>query len=268
MLTGGVPYNLTMLDPKESLAENTERLFLSPDAPLSAECEFLISPLSAAGTDSPQRRILELLAQNDRGLRTEEITRALRPESEDIIQAAIQSLEEYGLIRGYGAFRKRKHGAVYCLSDSCLLFYLRFVNGCAGAPPRSWNDEGERRTWMNAAFTISCLSHMTEIREATGILRILVSICVWQPEGRPVLVFDRGDRAVSICAIEYSESPLPAAECLAHLQRLMEQFRAETKTKKALKPVMIAPYGIDGTTDGTEVQCVTLDDLFREVSPY
>ena len=122
MLTGGVPYNLTMLDPKESLAENTERLFLSPDAPLSAECEFLISPLSAAGTDSPQRRILELLAQNDRGLRTEEITRALRPESEDIIQAAIQSLEEYGLIRGYGAFRKRKHGAVYCLSDSCLLF--------------------------------------------------------------------------------------------------------------------------------------------------
>ena len=121
---------------------------------------------------------------------------------------------------------------------------------------------------MNAAFTISCLRHMTEIREAAGISRILVSICAWQPEGRPVLVFDRGDRAVSICEIEYSESPLPAAECLSHLQRLMEQFRAETRTKKALKPVMIAPYGIDGITDGWEVQCVTLDDLFREVSPY
>jgi len=104
---------------------------------------------------------------------------------------------------------------------------------------------------------------MNEIREAAGISRILVSICVWQPEGRSVLVFDRGDRAVSICAIECSESPLPAAECLSHLQRLMERFRAETKTKKALKPVMIAPYGIDGISEGGEVQCVTLDDLFR-----
>lgn len=121
---------------------------------------------------------------------------------------------------------------------------------------------------MNAAFTISCLRHMTEIREAAGISRILVSICALQPEGRPVLVFDRGDRAVSICEIEYSESPLPAAECLSHLQRLLEQFRAETRTKKTLKPVMIAPYGIEGITDGSEVQCVTLDDLFREVSPY
>ena len=121
---------------------------------------------------------------------------------------------------------------------------------------------------MNAAFTISCLRHINEIREAAGISRILVSICVWQPEGRPVLVFDRGDRAVSICEIESSESPLSAAECLPPLQRLMEQFRAETRTKKALKPVMIAPYGIDGITDGWEVQCVTLDDLFREVSLY
>ena len=268
MLTGGVPYFLTMLDPKESLAENTERLFFSPDAPLCAECESVLSSLSAVSEGSPGRRILELLAQNDRGLRIEEITKALKPEPEDIIQDALQGLEESGLTRVYGSFRKRKHGAVHCLSDSSLLFCLRFVRGCAGTPPRSRSDAGERRTWMNAAFAISCLRHMNEIREAAGISRILVSICVWQPEGRPVLVFDRGDRAVSICEIEYSESPLSAAECLPHLQRLMEQFRAETRTKKALKPVMIAPYGIDGITDGWEVQCVTLDDLFREVSLY
>ena len=268
MVTGGVPYFLTMLDPKESLAENTERLFFSPDAPLCAECESVLSSLSAVSEGSPGRRILELLAQNDRGLRIEEITKALKPEPEDIIQDALQGLEESGLTRVYGSFRKRKHGAVHCLSDSSLLFCLRFVRGCAGTPPRSRSDAGERRTWMNAAFANSCLRHMNEIREAAGILRILVSICVWQPEGRPVLVFDRGDRAVSICAIEYSESPLPAEECLPHLQRLIEQFRSETRTKKALKPVMIAPYGIDGTTDGTEVQCVTLDDLFREVSLY
>lgn len=268
MVTGGVPYFLTMLDPKESLAENTERLFFSPDAPLCAECESVLSSLSAVSEGSPGRRILELLAQNDRGLRIEEITKALKPEPEDIIQDALQGLEESGLTRVYGSFRKRKHGAVHCLSDSSLLFCLRFVRGCAGTPPRSRSDAGERRTWMNAAFAISCLRYMNEIREAAGISRILVSICVWQPEGRPVLVFDRGDRAVSICEIEYSESPLSAAECLPHLQRLMEQFRAETRTKKALKPVMIAPYGIDGITDGWEVQCVTLDDLFREVSLY
>lgn len=122
MVTGGVPYFLTMLDPKESLAENTERLFFSPDAPLCAECESVLSSLSAVSEGSPGRRILELLAQNDRGLRIEEITKALKPEPEDIIQDALQGLEESGLTRVYGSFRKRKHGAVHCLSDSSLLF--------------------------------------------------------------------------------------------------------------------------------------------------
>ena len=272
MVMGGIPYYLSLLDNALSLPANIDQLFFSKDAELKKEFDRLFKSLFK----SPQAYvgIIQLLANNKKGLTRKEISEKLKKETGGHLSKLLVNLENCDFIRKYNV-RERKintNNGIYQLTDFYIQFYHDFCSKHT-TDDHFWENSinsPKQNTWYGFAYERLCMAHIPQIKEALGIQRIRTEYYSWRskesvPAAQVDLIIERADQIVSLCEIKYSKGiySLDAKE-EERLRNRITDFADETKVKEAVQLVLITTYGLRDNAHSTEVNDrVVLDDLFK-----
>lgn len=272
MVLGGIPYYLSLLDNALSLPANIDQLFFSRDAELKKEFDRLFKSLFK----SPQAYvdIIQLLANNKKGLTRKEISEKLKKETGGHLSKLLVNLENCDFIRKYNV-RERKinsNNGIYQLTDFYIQFYHDFCSKHT-TDEHFWENSinsPKQNTWYGLAYERLCMAHIPQIKEALGIQRIRTEYYSWRskesvPAAQVDLIIERADQIISLCEIKYSKGiySLDAKE-EERLRNRITDFADETKVKEAVQLVLITTYGLKDNAHSTEVNDrVVLDDLFK-----
>lgn len=269
MILGGTPFYLSLLRPELTLWQNIDELFFSNDAVLKTEYNFLFNSLFNDAV--MYRRIVELLALKLKGMTRSELLEHLKINDSGKITEVLDNLVKCDFLRRYQAFGKKERDMLYQLSDMYTLFYLRFVKNYHGMNEHAWSnlEEGKRNVWAGYAFEQVCILHINQIRTALGISGIASDVCSWsyrsKEQGAQIdLVIDRGDKAIDLCEMKYSDHEYELKkDYVEWLRQRRDLFRKVTGTEKTLRLTMIASSGIKQNMYSSSIQGkLSLDDLF------
>ena len=157
------------------------------------------------------------------------------------------------------------------LADPFLLFHYEFlakgILETAGFEDFR-NDTGKYTNWRGHAFEILCMYHIENIKKALGISGVRTNEYAWISEKNKTqidLVIERDDGIINICEEKFTDTAFSVSpEYEQNLLKKRDTYREETKTKKALKIVMISAENIAGKANTENISRVlTLDDLFN-----
>ena len=130
-------------------------------------------------------------------------------------------------------------------------------------------DTGKYMNWRGHAFEVLCIYHIDQIKMALGISGVKTNEYSWisceKENGAQIdLVIERDDNIVNLCEEKYTDTAFSiSSEYEANLLHKIESFKRETKTKHAIKLVMICSEGIKGSIHTEHItRVLTLDDLF------
>lgn len=250
MILGGTPYYLSLLRPELTLWQNIDELFFSRDAVLKTEYGFLFNSLFNEAT--MYRRIVETLASKLKGMTRTELVEHLKISDGGKVTEALDNLVKCDFLRRYQAFGKKERDMLYQLSDMYTLFYLRFVRNYHGMNEHAWSniEEGKRNAWAGYAFEQVCILHINQIRSALGISGIASDVCSWSYRSEDQcaqidLIIDRGDKAIDLCEMKYSDHEYELKkDYVEWLRQRRDLFREVTGTRKTLRLTMIASSGV------------------------
>lgn len=273
MALGGVPYYWRYLDKRFGVAENMDRLFFVPAAPLAEEFKELYASLFR---DSLlHRTIVEALSTKKIGMTMNELLAAMKTGPSGKISEALEALESSGFIRRYVGFGAKKKNSVYQLTDNFTLFHFRFLTGAAQGDPSFWSTTASstmQNVWKGLSFEMLCLAHVEAIRKKLGIMGVHIGLCAWRhspddvyPRGAQIdLLIDRSDNVINVCEMKYSSAPyVLTRRTMDDLNARMEIFRSVSRTRKAIHLTLVSPFDIVHNEYWRQLQStVTLDDLF------
>lgn len=270
MILGGTPFYLSLLRQELTLWQNIDEFFYSQDAVLKNEYGFLFSSLFNEATK--YHRVVETLATKMKGMTRSEIVQQLKITDNGNFTDVLDNLVKCDFLRKYQAFGKKEKEMIYQLSDMYTLFYLRFVKNYHGMNEHAWSnmEEGRRNAWAGYAFEQVCILHIKQIRQALGISGIASDVCAWNYRGKEQsaqidLIIDRGDRAIELCEMKYSNHPYELKkDYVEWLRERRDLFREVTKTNKTLRLTMITSSGIKQNMYSSSLQGqLSLDDMFE-----
>jgi predicted AAA+ superfamily ATPase len=274
MVFGGIPYYLSYFEPGYSLAGNIDNIVFAEAAPLKEEFGELYASLFK---DSERHvQIIEALSRKSRGLTRDELVAATGHANGGTLTGMLEDLELSGFIRRYHAFPNKKNGSLYQLIDSFSLFYFSFIHSVRPTDIHFWSEirnTPRLNAWRGYAFELVCFHHVEHIRHGLGIAGVLISISSWRsrhtkPGVQIDLVIERGDNAINLCEIKFSQHEVEISEDYnLSLRHRREVFRQETKTRKALHVTLVTTYGVrrNKYADIVDSQ-VTMDSLFMPLS--
>lgn len=277
MVMGGIPYYLDMLDRNKTFSQNIDSLFFDHGAPLREEYAFLFRSLFKSS--AIYRQVVEAISSKTKGLTLKEIKEALGDIGDGgSLSAVLDNLYKCDFIRRYYAFGKKERGALYQLTDMFSLFHSKFIRRDEGLDMHFWSNikDAQHNAWAGYAFEQVCLHHLPQIRSCLGISGVLTSASAWsckrqtdkdgvEWEGAQIdLVLERADKIIDLCEMKYSQSDFSvSAEYERHLRERVSTFRHFTKTRHAIRNVLITTYGLrNGMHSGIFQSTVTMDALF------
>ena len=270
MILGGIPYYLSLLNHRESLAQNIDRLYFQKNSELGQEYRRLYASLFK----KPEAyiKIVEALGKNSQGLNRNEIAFALKTSSSGTLSKQLESLEHCDIIRRYVTKvngKAKTNDAYYQLTDLFTLFHLNFSKKLA--TENYWEQRLNTpviNTWLGLAFEHVCMVHIQQIRRALGLEKIAVEYYSWRstetPRAQIDMIIERADRLINLCEIKYSTAEYTITSQEAQKLRIRSAaFVRETKTKCGILPTWVTPYGLCRNEHAANVQYeITMDDLF------
>ena len=272
MVFGGIPYYLSLLDKNLSLTENIDALFFSRDKILSKEYDRLYK--SIFKESEKYKAIIKALAASRKGYSRKELAEHLHTENNGHFGNVLEDLVNCDFIREYNTIGKkiRTNGSLYQLTDFYSIFYHSFADK-KKSDAHFWAhtiNTPAQNNWFGLAFERVALAHIPQILRALRIDGILTECCSWRScdteNGAQIdLVISRADNMINLCEIKYSvgQYALTKAEA-GKIANRMEQFRAETATKKGIFITLITTNGLsDNMWRDTANSVVTLQDLLR-----
>jgi uncharacterized protein len=104
-------------------------------------------------------------------------------------------------------------------------------------------------SWARYAFELICLNHIKHIKKALGISGIMVYTYSWQNENAQIdLILERADEVIMLAEIKYRQSPYAINKKYEmQLRTKFARFEEATKTRKAIWPIFISPFGLADT---------------------
>ena len=263
MVFGGLPYFLDLLNPDESLSWNISNLCLNQHAILGHESKKLLE--ATLKKSDIYGRILEYLSEFCYGTGKKKCREHLNI-PEGTFSRAVEELVECGYVQEFKNRYSQGKALQLRLTDPFLLFHYKFIS----KPVTDYKEDfGYYINWRGHAFEILCLSHIKQIKAALGISGVSTSEFSWTSEkkkdGAQIdLVIERDDGITNICEAKFTDTPFSiSGDYEKKLLNKIDVFREESKTKAALKLVMISSEGIAGTAHTENISRVlTLDDLF------
>ncbi len=274
MILGGVPYYWNMLKKGLSLPQNIDELFFSENAPMKEEYQYLYASLFK--NPAPYERIVQVLAQNKRGLTRNEVIAHAGFANSGTLTRQLEELEQCGFTRKFPEFGKSKKGAVYQLIDNFTLFYLTFMDN-KHPDPNFWTNSINNpgiNTWAGLAFERVCLEHLSQIKEALGIRNVVTTAHSFRCDNDPDrgisgsqidLLIVRNDHIINICEMKYTSQlySLNKSE-EAKIRIRINDFQRTTGARSAIHSTLITPYGLKKNLYSDGIQSViTADDLFK-----
>lgn len=271
MILGGIPFYLTLLNPKLSLLSNIDELFFADaHAMLRTEYNELYSTLFKRPDN--YLAVIRMLTERKEGFTRKEINEKTKLGGA-ALSKILSDLEQCDFIFSYARYGNAKNNAIYRIKDFYTLFYYKYVNGIDTKDSLRWthlSSTPQVSSWQGFSFELLCLLHLDEIKKALGIDRILNDASAWrsrQPEQNTQidLVIERADHNINLCEMKFSSGMYAIDK--GYEQKLRERmsiFLAETMTRCSTRITMITPYGVlQNKHSGIVNDEVLLDDLFE-----
>jgi hypothetical protein len=272
MVFGGIPYYLDLFQKGLSLSQNIDRLCFGNRAPLKDEYHELYQSLF----ENYDRHIaiVEELSNRKSGMTRDELSTNKALPANGHLTAALEELEQCGIIIKFSDFTRPKNGAYYRLVDPFTLFYLKYMRDNHSKDEYYWTnyiEDGAKHAWVGYAFELLCLLHISEIKRTLGISGMSTNSVAWRsknhsPGAQIDLLIDRRDGVINICEMKYSKHPYTIDKSDAEdLERKVATFASETGTEQALHITMVTTYGISQKGYASIMQSeINMDNLFGE----
>ena len=270
MIFGGIPYYLDFLEADRSLAQNIDRIYFAPGAPLKNEYSNLFRALFN-NADS-HIRVIEALSSKRKGLSREEISASTKIVGGGTLTKTLNELITCGFVQEYLAYGKRKRDKLFQLIDPFTLFHLTFSEKSKRLAENFWiqfSTTPAHSAWSGYAFERVCLLHLQQIKKSLGISGVLTEASSWRsktasPGAQIDLVLDRSDRIIHLCEMKFSSDEYTINK--AYSKKLKDKrsaFRAETGTQKAAHTTLVTTYGLKRNEYSAEILFqLKMNDLF------
>lgn len=271
MILGGIPFYLTLLNPKLSLLSNIDELFFADaHAMLRTEYNELYSTLFKRPDN--YLAVIRMLTERKEGFTRKEISEKTKLGGA-ALSKILSDLEQCDFIFSYARYGNAKNNAIYRIKDFYTLFYYKYVNGIDTKDSLRWthlSSTPQVSSWQGFSFELLCLLHLDEIKKALGIDRILNDASAWrskQPEQNTQidLVIERADHNINLCEMKFSSGMYAIDK--GYEQKLRERmsiFLAETMTRCSTRITLVTTYGVlQNKHSGIVNDEVVLDDLFE-----
>lgn len=270
MLTGGVPYYLSLMDFKLSIAQNIDALCFSKEGALRLEYDELYNALFTHAES--YIKVVELLYEHKSGMTRKEISDATKMNG-TYLNTILKNLELCDFIAKREMFG-RSGVMVLRLVDFYTLFYLKYIAKNNKLDESWWSHnikDPSIRAWKGLAFELICMQHHKQIKTALGISGMATAVYTWkcdskgeQPGAQIDMVIERSDRIIHLCEIKFSEGKYNiTSEYEKKLRTRLDIFKNITKTTKTLVHTFVTTYGLgEGKHRSIVHSEVTMDDLF------
>ena len=272
MVMGGVAYYYSLMSPKESVAQNIDRMFFSANGELKGEFDNLYHSLfKKAGNHIA---IVTALATKGKGLTRKQILEHTKLNNNLLFTVALNELEKCGFIRSYIPFGETKRDTLFQLTDAFTLFHFRYAIANKYQDETFWTtsiNSPRYRAWSGVSFEMLCLNHIRQIKLALGISGVQSRACSWQSkaeEGKGGvqidLLIDRADQTINLCEMKFSRSEYEVTKADSDdFDNKLNRFLEQTRTHKSVMLTLITSFGIKNNKySGTIQRVVTLSDLF------
>lgn len=271
MILGGVPYYLSMIDPKKNLPDNVDSLFFAEDAELKGEYRRLFSSLFKNA--DLYMDILRVLSTRKYGYTRKEIAEALKIADNGHLCTMMEDLEYCDFVRRYNNGAAKNNG-IYQLMDFYTQFFYAFCT-------RSITDEHywrnhlgtpEQNTWYGLTFEKVCMWHVRQIVHGLHFDTIAHEYYSWrskecQPMTQIDMIIDRADGIATICEMKYSKDDYSINENeYRKLIRRLESFEKETRRKGGTQISIVTTYALrDNMYAEISPNHITMEQLFEQV---
>lgn len=280
MIMGGIPYYFSLMDKRESLAQNVDRLFFSKEGELRDEFDNLYRSLFKNYQDYV--KVIKALAEKGIGLTRQEMLEKTGLENNGEFTRILEELELCGFIRAYLPYNKKEISkgkasrksrfTLFQLIDFYTLFYLRFHDRKTKQNEKFWSEmtnSSKINAWRGITFEMLCLCQVESIKKALGIGDVSANVCSWigKHDDRNVqidLLIDRKDDVINLCEMKFSFSEFVIdKEYAEKLETKTEVFMKETATHKTILLTMITTKGLKPNRYSNMIQRqLILDELF------
>jgi hypothetical protein len=265
MITGGVPFYLSLLDASLSLVQNVDRLFFSEDGQLKAEFRELY-PALFKNADN-YITVVRALNEKKTGLTRNDIAKATKIQGGTLTKI-LNNLELCDFIKVFSHYGRNTKNSVYRLTDFYTLFYFRFLEHNKTNDPEFWQHNFTRQSisvWQGFSFENVCLTHISQIKEALKIAGIGTEVSTWRDDSSQIdLIIKRADHTVNVCEIKFSNGPYVVdADYADRIRSRQAHFASVTRTTYGITNTFITVYGVANGKNSSVVQSeVKATDLF------
>ena len=233
MFFGGVPFYLSLLDTKESLAQNVDRLCFARGGALRLEFDELYNALFTNADKYVD--IVRLLAERRCGMTSNKLT-------DFYTLFYIKYIEIYK--DSYDEQWWQHHLASHSVES-----------------------------WQGLTFELLCLMHIRQIRQALNIGGVATEVSAWFDQadkkkavrGSQIdLIIERADRIIHLCEMKFSQGEYRiTADYEEKLRTRMALFKEKTKNKQTLVHTFVTTFGVANGKHSSLVHSeVILDGLF------
>ena len=246
MFFGGVPFYLSLLDTKDSLTQNVDRLCFARGA--ERRCGMTSSEI-AKTTSIDGKRLAKML----------------------------NNLERCDFIMKFRYYGKNSNDVIYKLTDFYTLFYIKYIEIFKDSYDEQWwqhhSISHSVESWQGLTFELLCLMHIRQIRLALNIGGVATEVSAWFDQadkkkavrGSQIdLIIERADRIIHLCEMKFSQSEYRiTADYEEKLRTRMALFKEKTKNKQTLVHTFVTTFGVANGKHSSLVHSeVTLDGLF------
>ena len=276
MFFGGIPFYLSLLDTKESLAQNVDRLCFARGGALRLEFDELYNALFIHADKYVD--IVRLLAERRSGMTSSEIAKATSIDGKRMSKM-LSNLERCDFLMKFRYYGKKNNDIIYKLTDFYTLFYIKYIEPNMDLYDEQWWQHHATshsvESWQGLTFELLCLMHIRQIRLALNIGGVATEVSTWFDQadkkkavrGSQIdLIIERADRIIHLCEMKFSQGEFRiAADYEERLRNRMELFKEKTKNKKALVHTFVTTFGVaNGKYSSLVHSEVTLDGLFLQ----
>ena len=269
MVLGGIPYYLSLLDPRKNVPDNIDSLFFSSEAELEGEFQRLFKSLFKSA--DTYMEIIRLLSTHRDGFTRKEISEKLSLADNGVLSDMLEDLEQCDFLRRYNNGR-RQNGGIYQLVDFYSLFYFHYCTRKV-TDEHFWRNHlgtPEQNTWYGLTFERVCLWHVSQIIRGLHLDTIAHEYYAWRSRESSSsvqidLVIDRADGIVTICEMKYSKDEYFLTENeYRKIVRRMETFSRETQHKGGVQATIVTTYSLHNNIY-SEISpvAITMDHLFK-----
>ena len=271
MVLGGVPYYLSLLDPKKNVPDNIDTLFFSVEAELEGEFQRLFNSLFRNA--STYMEIIRLLSTRRDGFTRKEISEKLSLPDNGALSDMLLDLEQCDFIHRYNNGRLQ-NGGIYQLMDFFSLFHYHYCVRRV-TDEHFWRNHlgtPEQNTWYGLTFERVCLFHARQIIHGLHLDTIAHEYYSWRsresiPAVQIDMIIDRADGIATICEMKYTKDDYSLTEAeYRKIVRRMDTFGRESGHHGGIQATIVTPYSLrENMYSEISPVPITMEHLFKDV---